>query len=105
MVTSYLKNFTGVVSAFFNSAKALDLDDDDSEADEYVSFKQLRICNCYLCVYATMFDAFCKIDTFRVWFRIHNKIIKRRNSEKYTDSVLLASSWVHIFVVVLNERM
>ena len=65
----------------FTSAKALDLDDDDSEADEYISFKQLRICNCYLCVYATMFDAFCKIDTFRVWFRIHNNDERREYLE------------------------
>lgn len=34
----------------------------DSTADDFVSWGEFRLLNAYLCIYATMFDAFSKID-------------------------------------------
>ena len=75
----------------FTSAKALDLDDDDSEADEYVSFKEFRIFNFYLCVYATMFDAFCKIDTSGAWLHINDN-----------DGRIECLEWIHRYKRVMD---
>ena len=75
----------------FNSAKVLDLDDDDSDVDEYVSFKEFRIFNFYLCVYTIMFDAFYKIDTCGVWLHIHGNDERRECLE-----------WIHRYKRVMD---
>jgi len=51
----------------FNAAKAIDSSTDRiDDAEEYVLFSAFRLFNAYLCVYATMYDAFCEIDSCEV---------------------------------------
>jgi len=68
----------------FNAAKAIDSSTDRiDDAEEYVSFSAFRLFNAYLCLYATMYDAFCEIDSCEV---CHEK--------KKGDGKIKASEWL-----------
>ncbi len=54
---SYIRAFDAARVIADKRPKYTDLDDDD-----YVTYSEFRILNAYLCIYASIFHAFCKID-------------------------------------------
>jgi len=57
----YIKAYNDAKDIMADSGEVLD-GTKDSTADDFVSFGEFRLLNAYLCIYATMFDAFSKID-------------------------------------------
>lgn len=62
----YFKAFRASYIRAFNAAKVVAKsngpDENDIDEDHYVTFNEFRVLNAYICIYASMFDAFSKID-------------------------------------------